>query len=97
MLVKGAEQNMKKSKLFTRWSCGCVSLVPPTADNRYVVVDACAGDGYTPCFFWRDMSDKTAEPLDVEEEAAMIRKLGVHIGHGHQWLQLKALLGLPEA
>ena len=70
-----------------KYSCGCIGLPKDDEDGHAIIFDSCDKDiqDYDQySMFYRDMKDKTFEPLrNVESERNIVKEIGqlIHLGY----------------
>jgi len=75
----------------SKFSCGCIGWA---FEPKVLVLVPCDGDRNDPSIFpyWRDLSDKTHEPLDVEASRKLLDDIAELVHDGHKFREVRSLL-----
>ena len=75
----------------SKFSCGCIGWA---FEPKALVLTPCDGDRNDPYIspYWRDLSDKTHEPLDETEAKKLLDEVADLIHDGHRFREVRRLL-----
>jgi len=91
--------------LFVKYSCGCVGIpmaaasLPGNTKYNAIVIDHCDRDREELpglVWFFRDLRDKTFEPVSEEKDAELHRKLADQLSAGQALDQVRTMLGITS-
>lgn len=77
--------------ILSKFSCGCVGWA---FEPKALVLVPCDGDRYDPSIspYWRDLSDKSHEPLDEEASRELLDQVADLVHDGHRFREIRSLL-----
>lgn len=75
----------------SKFSCGCIGWA---FEPKALVLVPCDGERNDPCIFpyWRDLSDKSHEPLDEEKSRKLLDEVAELVHDGHRFQEVRRLL-----
>jgi len=78
--------------MLVKFSCGCIGFVG--LSDKALCISPCDTDRYDPdvSLFWRDLSDKTHEPLEPEPAKKLMDEIADLVGDGHRYREIRSLL-----
>jgi len=76
--------------MLVKFSCGCIGFLG--LSDKALVVSACDGDRDDPSLFWRDLSDKTHEPVPPERAKELADEIASLVADGHRYREVRSLL-----
>jgi hypothetical protein len=77
-----------------KFSCGCIGI---NFQPKALVLAPCDGDRGDPYIFpyWRDLSDKSCEPLDPAKAHEVMDEVASLVHDGHRLRDIRSLL-IPQ-
>jgi len=78
-----------------KFSCGCIGF---NFSPKALVLVPCDGDRNEPSIspYWRDLSDKSQEPLGLEEAQKLLDEVTNLVHDGHRFREVQSLLAIRK-